>query len=594
MRGTSWVALFVAVAALAGADRASAGTYDVVSCGAPGANGVNRAWQVYPGFDDRFWDIATSCPALTAVSEPRPGVAADYFTSAGFHIKAPPGATLDKIVIWRTGYRFNSTGTEQGPWAVAGYRGDGTVIGGESCHIPPNAGQFHCELPAGGARIERDLETNEVLYSVACLRYPNCPTANDQGFPFAQVSITGSIVTVRDEGRPDVVARGPLTEPGWHTDDAALSFGATDPVGVRQVRVLVDGAQVHAVTPACDFTRVAPCGQAPERAVQLGGAVPDGVRTLSVEATDTAGNVARADRAVTVDRNPPALEFVPATGPRRIVVAAPDAGAGTTGGAIEVRRRRAGRFRALPTKLVRGRLVARVARGSRRGLTIRASAVDAVGHRAQVVGAPVRLRAGFGRRLRSSVRSGLGRGKVVRGRLRARAGRPLAGREITVMQTLRADGAVPEVAGRAVTGRRGRFRIRVPAGASRVLRVLSPGTGGLQAARRTLRLRVPWSSTLRIAPRTVAPGGRIELSGRLRLRGMELPRSGKRVELQAFDGGRWRVFATTRASGRRAAWRSSYRFGTRSGSYPIRVRIPYEGTIPFDRGYSRPVRVTVG
>ena len=595
MRGRLLGAAIAAIETLAGAGAAPAGTYDVVSCGAPGANGVNRAWQVYPGFDDHFWDIKASCPALTALSEPRPGVVAPNFTGAGFHFKAPAGATLDRMVIWRTGYRYGSEGGQL-PWAVSGYRGDGTVIGGplygETCTIPRN--QLHCDLPLAGQRVERDLETNEVLYSVSCFYEPGCDTANAQGIPFAQVSISGSIVTVRDEGLPAVIARGPLTEPGWHVDDAPLSFGASDPVGLRAVRVLVDGTEVHAERPPCDFTRVVPCGQVAERSVQLGGAVPDGNRTLSVEATDTAGNVSRADRQVAVDRNGPALEFVPATGRRKIVVAAPDAGAGTTGGSIEVRRRRAGSFRALPTRLRRGRLVARLARGSRKRITIRASATDAVGHSAAVVGEPVRLRAGFGARLRRSARGGLKRSKFVRGRLTRSGGKPLRGREITVIQQVRADGTTPVVAGRAVTGRRGRFRIRVPAGPSRVLSVLSRGTGGLQAARRKLNLRVPWSSTLRITPRFLAPGGRIALSGRLRLRSRKLPRSGKRVELQAFDRGRWRVFATTRALGPRGRWEASYRFGTRAGSYRIRVRIPYEGTLPFDRGYSRPVTVTVG
>jgi hypothetical protein len=586
---------------LGGGGVARAGTYDVVSCGAPGAGGVNRAWQVYPGFDESFWNTSTSCPVLMAQSEPRSGVTAPYFTGAGLHIKAPAGATLDKLVIWRHGYRFDSTDPGQDGWAVAGYKGDSTIIGGplfgETCHMPPPAGQLHCEFGAGGvmaagARVERDLETNEVLYSVSCFHGPGCATANESGFPFAQVSITGSIVTVRDEGQPAVIARGPLTAPGWHVDDAPLSFGATDPVGIRAARVLVDGAEVHAVRPPCDFTRVVPCGQVAERSVRLGAAVPDGIRTLSVEATDTAGNVSRADRQVAVDRNGPALEFVPATGRRRIVVAAPDAGAGTTGGTIEVRRR--GTFRALPTRLRRGRLVARLARGSRKRVTIRASATDAVGHSAAVVGDPVRLRAGFGPRLRRSARGGLKRAKVVRGRLTRPGGRPLAGRAITVIQKVRADGTTPVVAGRAVTGPRGRFRVRVPAGVSRVLSVLSPGTGGLQAARRKLNLRVPWSSSLRITPRFLAPGGRMALSGRLRLRGRKLPRSGKRVELQAFDRGRWRVFATTRAFGPRGRWDASYRFGARAGSYRIRVRIPYEGTLPFDRGYSRPVTVTVG
>jgi hypothetical protein len=593
--------VLVVVAAVLGAPRpASAGTYDVVSCGAPGAGGVNRAWTLYPGFDDRFWEITPNCPTLGATSEPRPGVTAPFFTGAGYHAVAPRGAILDRMVIWRHGYRFNTTGVGQGPWAVSGYRGDGTVIGGplvgETCTIPAGQ-QLSCDFGAPGmaaaARVERDLETNEVLYSVSCFGEPGCPTANDQGFPFGGVFIAGSIITVRDDAPPSVLARGGLTAPGWQTVDAPLSFGASDPVGIRQLRVLVDGVEVHAVRPACDFRRMAPCDQAPERAVAFGARVPDGRRTVTVEAIDTAGNVGRADRAVAVDRNPPQLTFLPATGRRRIVVDAGDAGSGTVGGTLEVRRR-GGRFRALATTLRGRRLVARLAGGSRAGMIIRASATDAVGHRASATGSPVRLRAGFGRGLRDSVRRGLDRGAVVRGRLRALGGRPLPGRSITVMQTVRADGARPAVAGTAITGRGGRFRVPVPAGPSRVLRVRSPGTGGLIAAQRTLHFRVPWSSTLRIDPPRIAPGGRIRLSGRLRLRGAVLPPSGTRVELQAFDRGRWRVFATTVARGPRGAWRASYQFGTRSGSYRIRVRIPHDGSIPYDRGYSRAKTVVVG
>jgi hypothetical protein len=104
-----------------------------------------------------------------------------------------------------------------------------------------------------------------------------------------------------------------------------------------------------------------------------------------------------------------------------------------------------------------------------------------------------------------------------------------------------------------------------------VIRVTSPGTGGLQARLRTLALHVPWSSSLTVRPRTPRRGGVIRLSGRLALRG----------------------FATTRARGARAAWRTSYRFGSRPGSYRIRARIRREGSIPYGLGYSRPVRVTV-
>jgi hypothetical protein len=593
--------LFVALAWLAAAAPAHAGTYDVVSCGAPGADGVNRAWQVAPDLDDRFFDVVPACPELSAYSERRAGVTAPNFTGAGYQLDAPAGAILDRMVIWRTGYRFKSTGAAQGPWVVQGFKADASVIGGpltgETCLIQP--GQSFCRFGAegamaAGARSERDLETTRVLYSAACFDGPGCQTANADGFPFAGLSISGSIVTVRDDAKPSVIARGPLVAPGWRVDDQPLSFGATDPVGIRLLRVLVDGREAQALRPPCDYTVMAPCGQVAERSTSLGTVLFDGRHTVGVEATDTAGNVTRVDRPVAVDRNPPHLSFVPYAGGRGIAVAAADPGAGVTGGTIEAHGRRQRDFRPLRTSLRGGnRLVARLARGSRTSTTLRVTATDAVGHRATVIGAPVRLRAGFGRRMRSSVSTAL-RGRVlVRGRLRAGAGGPLRGREILVQQRQHVDRARYRTVRTMRTTARGEFHLRMPSGGSRVLRITSPGTRGLQARLRTLRLHVPWSSSLTIRPRTPRRGGVIRLSGRLRLDGATLPESGKLVELQAFDRRRWRVFATTRARGARAAWRTSYRFGARPGTYRIRARIRREGTIPYDLGYSRPVRVTV-
>lgn len=375
----------VVLALIAAPQPARAGTYDVVSCGAPGAGGVNRAWQVSPGFDDRFYDTAPTCPELSAWSERRAGVVAPNFTSTGFELNAPPGAIVDRMVIWRTGYRFKSTDSAQGPWLVQGYKADALVIGGpitgETCVIQP--GQSFCRFGAegamaAGARSERDLETTKVFYSAACFDPPGCQTANADGLPFAGLSISGSIVTVREATPPRVIARGPLLDPGWRTSDAPLSFAADDAVGIGRVRVLVDGVPAQEARPAGDFTSMVPCAQAPERLLRLG--LPDGRYVVSVEAVDAAGNSGRVDRRVAVDRNGPALSFVPSSSRRAIAVEAPDAGSGTTGGRIEAVGRHQRAFRPLPTRLRGGRLLGRLARGSRRSTPLRVTATDAVGH----------------------------------------------------------------------------------------------------------------------------------------------------------------------------------------------------------------------
>ena len=299
---------------------------------------------------------------------------------------------------------------------------------GETCVIAP--GQLFCRFGAegamaAGARVERDLETTKVLYSAACFRDAGCTTARDTDeFPFAGLSISGSVVTVRENTLPRVAAGGALVAPGWRTEDAPLAFSASDGVGISRVRVLVDGAEASVVRPACDYHAMVPCAQQPTRSLRLGSRLSDGRHTVRVEATDAAGNTNRVDRPVAVDRFGPVLTFVPSSGGRRIGVFADDPGAGVTGGTIEVRSRKAKRFRTLKTRLERGRLVARLARGSRRGLTIRASATDAVGHRSSITGAPVRLRAGFGRRQRASTRTGLSQRLRVRGWLAGLSRRP--------------------------------------------------------------------------------------------------------------------------------------------------------------------------
>jgi hypothetical protein len=75
--------------------------------------------------------------------------------------------------------------------------------------------------------------------------------------------------------------------------------------------------------------------------------------------------------------------------------------------------------------------------------------------------------------------------------------------------------------------------------------------------------------------------------------GAVVPRSGKLIDLQAFDAGRWRTFATARARGAKGAWRSSYTFAGRPGRYPVRVRIRREAAFPYELGYSRSVVVRV-
>jgi hypothetical protein len=180
-----------------------------------------------------------------------------------------------------------------------------------------------------------------------------------------------------------------------------------------------------------------------------------------------------------------------------------------------------------------------------------------------------------------------GRGMRLSGRARRADGAPLVSAIVTVRPTR------GTWVRQAVAGSGGHYALRIPAGPSRTLRVeaLAPGAGSLACA--AVRVRTRAGVRLR-ASRRVRPGGRVRFRGRLL--GRPIPRRGKLVELQAFDAGRWRVFAQPRARRRGGGrFRTSYKlqrtFGPRT--FRFRARVRPEAAYPYTLGYSRVIRVRV-
>ena len=229
---------------------------------------------------------------------------------------------------------------------------------------------------------------------------------------------------------------------------------------------------------------------------------------------------------------------------------------------------------------------------------MRVTVRDAAGNVTQ--GNPTRLSATsakIGRRFRK-VRSGrvkvpFGRVARLRGRLTLSAGQSFAGQTIVATATVRRRGARPRPAGSAVTDRRGRFSLRVPAGPSRTYRLVFNGAGGALGVARGVSVRVPASSTIRASRTRVSGRTRVRFSGRLRTRGQRIPGRGLVLVLQGRERGRWRTFEDTRTN-RKGRWHVSYTFSGRPGRYPIRVRIRRQSSYPFELGYSRALTVRVG
>jgi hypothetical protein len=354
-----------------------------------------------------------------------------------------------------------------------------------------------------------------------------------------------------------------------------------------------------------------------------------GTYSLRVWLRDEAGNEDPAS-AVTIplrfDEIAPAVAFAVGDGaevPSQVVAEVSDAHSGPAGGDIVYRRADAERWIELPTKLVAaeagaGRLVSPMPELGFGTYVFRAEALDAAGNRSSSTlradGTEMAVRRvppprlpKAKTRLFARLRGGVGRGDAltvpfgaparISGRLTRADGVGIAGRPLRVVAHPSRGALAPSSAVAIETGERGGFELRLSPGPSRRLTVTFPGEEGLEPAiRAALELRVRSGVVLRAAPRELANGETVRLSGRVRGRGAPIPRRGKLVAIQYLEAAtkRWRPVLVTRTdhSGR---FRARYRFRYVQGAASIRLRaaaLPEERW-PYALGSSRPVTVHV-
>jgi hypothetical protein len=179
---------------------------------------------------------------------------------------------------------------------------------------------------------------------------------------------------------------------------------------------------------------------------------------------------------------------------------------------------------------------------------------------------------------------------TVRGRALNADGTPAAGTLVSLLIGARK----PIVLGQIVAAPDGRFQLKVTPGKNRIIHAgfrTEPENPNL-ACSRNVRLNVRAGLTLRARPKRVRFGGRVRFRGRLI--GHPIPRVGKLIDLQAFDGGRWRTFRTTRANAK-GRYHARYHFirTTRPRTFRFRARARREARYPYALGVSKVVKVRV-
>jgi hypothetical protein len=185
-----------------------------------------------------------------------------------------------------------------------------------------------------------------------------------------------------------------------------------------------------------------------------------------------------------------------------------------------------------------------------------------------------------------------GKAALVRGELKSAEGKPIANQSIEVQARLASSGAQLQRIGTVGTDSAGRFTYHAPKGASRTLRFEFAGNAVLLPAETEVRLSVPASTSLKASRRRVRLRQTFRFSGQV---GLPVPAVGKLVDLQAFDRGKWRKFATVRAkpSGR---WSYRFRFeakGSRGVRYRFRALVRREAAYAYDTGQSKTISVAV-
>lgn len=193
----------------------------------------------------------------------------------------------------------------------------------------------------------------------------------------------------------------------------------------------------------------------------------------------------------------------------------------------------------------------------------------------------------------STLRSAFRRRVVLTGFLKAPNGTPITSGLVDIFATNRSLGATEHRLGTVTTRSDGAwsYALRAGPGVNLVARYRAfSGDIGFAASRGAL-LIVRAAATLTLSRRSVRRGAAFTMTGKLR--GGPVPRSGKDVVLQVFDGGRWRLVAVVRAS-RAGVFRHTFRFQRGGGRRHFRLRalVRADDAYPYAQGAS-PIRTVL-
>jgi hypothetical protein len=464
------------------------------------------------------------------------------------------------------------------------------------------------------------LDHEQLIFRMLCNGGPAGCAFTDQ----ARMMVRNLDVIVSDRASPQITGfSGPVLQAGtWLRGSQAVQVAATDPAGAGLgiLTLGVNGQEVDRRANACPGTgglgwnysvAFSVCPGALELAAVLDTARPPFVNgkanVVSAYAVDYPGSSAADVRGgIWVDNAPPVVpgfaNSQEPNDPELIRAAVSDAHSGLESAKIYYRAAESsGEWLPMETRLRNGAATARVDPETPDGVyEFRLEARDVAGNTAATTrredGEPMKLRLP----LREPVElvTTLGRGgspgqtvpygttSQVRGRLLDASGRPLAGREVVVVDRFDNGALFPTAERPAVTDEQGRFRTPVPAGPTRSIEARFAGTPRYQPAKDEVgKFTVRSAAKFHTSEREIREGETLVFSGRLRHKGARIPAGGKLIAIQyRLKPGRQRTLKDAFRTDGDGRFRLSYRFSkalTSDALFRFRTRIIGEGTWPY-------------
>jgi hypothetical protein len=305
----------------------SAGTYEVTACNAaPEGRNNSWSWSSTDLASPDHYAEHSSCPYTSGgtggTTDQESGLSttdmlglsdgAGAATSAAWTFTAPEGTSISAITYERyLGHRQDS----QNDWSP-GLRADGAILPGQSClDTLENAERCIIGGPPGHGTEPATitgLSAHQLAFGIDCLAPTGEECITGATLHAAWAAMYGATVTITDPNPPTLTTpHGELWEPAeYHHGTQTVQVSAADQGGgIKTIDLAADGQPIATYNASCDYTHPQPCPSSTgEQTLTLPTShLPDGTHTLTLTATDAAGNQsAPISEQVTVVNNPPA------------------------------------------------------------------------------------------------------------------------------------------------------------------------------------------------------------------------------------------------------------------------------------------------